>query len=99
MTPRTFRLTTPLMHGDDVRDFQILLNRRFEAWRIGRRVGVDSAYGNETRDAAMQVCVGLGIVAGTAMAHGVLPELRIKLRHPSRRTADELARSKSAAAK
>src|SRR3954464_15094011 len=99
MSTRTFRLSSPHMHGDDIRDFQIVLNRRFEAWRIGRRVGVDSEYGMETRDAAMQVCVGLGIVAGTEMAHGVLPELRIKLRHPGRRTPEEMARAKSAAAR
>jgi hypothetical protein len=99
MTPRTFRVTSPHMSGDDVREFQMLLNRRFKAWRIGRRVGVDSVYGKETREAAMQVCVGLGIVAATAMAHGVVPELRTKFRHPARRTPDELKRSKSAAAK
>jgi hypothetical protein len=100
MTPsRTFRLTSPQMHGDDVRDFQQLLNRRFAAWRIGRRVNVDSDYGKDTRDAAMQVCVGLGIVAATAMAHGVLPDLRTKVRHPGRRTPEEIERSRSAAAK
>jgi hypothetical protein len=83
------------MHGDDIREFQILLNRRFAAWRIGRRVGVDGKYGKDTREAAMQVCAGLGIIAATAMAHGVMPELRTKLRHPGKRTPEEISHSRS----
>ena len=98
-TTRTFSLTSPHMTGDDVREFQLLLNRRFAAWRIGRRVDVDVDYGKDTRDAAAQVCIGLGIVPETAMAHGVTPDLRIKLRHPKRRTPEEIARSNGPAAK
>ena len=44
----------------------------------------------------MQVCVGLGIIAATAMAHGVMPELRTKLRNPAKRSDDEKQLSKTA---
>ena len=83
------------MSGDDIRDFQVLLNHRFKAWKIGRQVGVDGSYGKDTREAAMQVCVGLGIIAATAMAHGVMPELRTKLRNPAKRSDDEKQLSKT----
>lgn len=98
-TSRTFALSSPHMEGEDVREFQRLLNHRFAAWKIGRRVVVDGDYGGDTRDAAMQVCVGLGIVAETAMSQGVTPELRIKMRHPRRRTPQEISRSQGPAAK
>ena len=87
------------MSGDDVRDFQRLLNHRFAAWKIGRQVAVDGDYGKDTREAATQVCIGLGIVPETAMEHGVTPELRIKLRHPDRRTPNEIERARGAEAK
>jgi hypothetical protein len=86
------------MGGEDVRDFQVLLNARFAAWQIGRRVDVDSAYGKDTRDATLQVCIGLGI-ATEALSHGLEPELRIKIRHPRRRTDEEIRRSNGPAAK
>lgn len=96
---RTFVLRSPHMTGDDVREFQRQLNRRFEAWKIGRRVRVDGDYGKDTRDAVLQVCVGLGITAETAMSNGLEPELRIKIRHPERRTRSEIERSMGRAAK
>jgi hypothetical protein len=97
-TSRTFALRSPHMAGEDVRDFQRLLNRRFAAWKIGRRVAVDGDYGDDTREATRQVCHGLGIDEG-AMQNGVSPELRTKIRHPEKRTDAELARSRSAEVK
>jgi len=88
--PRTFRLQSPLMRGRDVAAFQKLLNERFALWDIDKRVDTDGEYGPITRRAARQVVYGLGI-SGTELAHGVTPQLRAKLRTPSRRTADELA--------
>jgi hypothetical protein len=88
--PRTFRLQSPLMRGRDIAAFQQLLNERFAAWSIDKRVDVDGEYGPMTRRAARQAVYALGI-SGTELAHGVTPELRIKLRRPSRRTPDEVA--------
>jgi hypothetical protein len=89
-TPRTFRLQSPLMHGKDVAAFQQLLNARFKGWDIDKRIDVDGEYGSITRRAARQVAYGLGI-SGTELAHGITPELRTKLRAPSRRSRTEVA--------
>ncbi|MGZ4271638.1 MAG: hypothetical protein ACXVSX_20830, partial [Solirubrobacteraceae bacterium] len=89
-TPRTFRLESPLMRGRDIAAFQQLLNERFAGWSIDKRVDVDGEYGPMTRRAARQAVYALGI-AGAELAHGVTPELRMKLRRPSRRTPDEVA--------
>ena len=89
-TPRTFRLESPLMRGRDIAAFQQLLNERFAGWSIDKRVDVDGEYGPMTRRAARQAVYALGI-SGTELAHGVTPELRSKLRRPSRRTPDEVA--------
>ena len=89
-TPRTFRLESPPMRGRDVAAFQQLLNERFAGWSIDKRIDVDGEYGPMTRRAARQAVYALGI-SGTELAHGVTPELRSKLRRPSRRTPDEVA--------
>jgi hypothetical protein len=99
MPPRTFTLDSPHMTGDDIRQFQSLLNERFENWEIGKRIGTDGDYGSETRIAARQVCKALGILHEHAMKHGVTPELRIKIRNPDKRTEVEIERSKSGAIK
>jgi hypothetical protein len=88
--PRTFRLESPLMRGRDIAAFQQLLNERFAAWSVDKRIDVDGEYGPITRRAARQAVYALGI-SGTELAHGVTPELRTKLRRPSRRSPDEVA--------
>jgi hypothetical protein len=88
--PRTFRLESPLMRGRDIAAFQQLLNERFAGWNVDKRIDVDGEYGPITRRAARQAVYALGI-SGSELAHGVTPELRSKLRRPSRRTPDELA--------
>ena len=88
--PRTFRLESPPMRGRDVAAFQRLLNERFAAWSIDKRIDVDGEYGPITRRAARQAVYALGI-SGTELGHGVTPELRTKLRRPSRRSPVEVA--------
>src|SRR5215217_998702 len=97
--PRTFKLTSPLMTGPDVRDFQRALNKRFAAWKINRSVVEDGDYGTETRTAARHVCRGLGIKVEAAMRHGATPELRRKIDDPKLRALEEIARGKSPTAK
>jgi hypothetical protein len=99
VTARTFVLRPGHMTGDDVGEFQRELNSRYEAWDIAKRIRVDNDYGDDTRDAAREVCTGLGIDHRTAMEHGVTPELRIKIRHPDRRTPAEIHRSEGHGAK
>jgi hypothetical protein len=50
--PRTFRLESSLMRGRDVAAFQQLLNERFAAWSVDKRIDVDGEYGPMTRRAA-----------------------------------------------
>ena len=88
--PRTFRLASPAMRGRDIAAFQRLLNERFAAWNIDKRIDVDGEYGPITRRAARQAVYALGM-SGTELAHGVTPELRTKLRRPSGRSPDEVA--------
>jgi hypothetical protein len=92
MSNRTFKLSSPLMQGDDVAYFQRTLNERFHSWDVGFYLEVDGAYGSLTRSATERVMYGLGI-ARRELDHGVTPQLRIKLRHPDQRSHPELARA------
>jgi murein DD-endopeptidase MepM/ murein hydrolase activator NlpD len=93
--PRTFRLTKPeLMHGRDVKAFQQLVNARFAAWAIAGRIGEDGVYGIETRHAAHQVALGLGLTSAD-YAHGITPAMRSLMRNPRRRTPEQLKRARA----
>jgi lysozyme len=95
MSDRTFTLSTPLMRGDDVRGFQEDLNFRFDAWDVGKRLELDGEYRRSTRDAAQEVCQGLGIDPEAALEHGVTPALRVRIRHPETRSPEEVERSRA----
>jgi hypothetical protein len=77
---RTFLLTTPAQHGEDIRELQQELNRRLEHWGIKLRVKTDGVYGVATKRAAMTVAYGLGIDRSD-FADGVQPDTRSKIRH------------------
>jgi GH25 family lysozyme M1 (1,4-beta-N-acetylmuramidase) len=94
MAARTFKLGSTLIEGADVRSFQADLNFRYGAWDIGKRLELDGEYRAATRDAVREVCRGLGIDHHAALQHAVTPELRIRIRHPERRTTEELERSR-----
>ncbi len=91
--PRTFRLVTPRMSGEDVRAFQRELNQRFEAWGIGKQIALNGNYCPRTRHAARQVARGLGI-APAECERGFTPALRGIIRTPSRRTPQQLERAR-----
>jgi murein DD-endopeptidase MepM/ murein hydrolase activator NlpD len=80
MSDRTFRVESPHMQGDDIRQWQKTLNRQFGTWKVNFGVVVDGDYGVATRDATATVLYGLGI-ARAAMKEGVPPKLRIKVRN------------------
>lgn len=77
--PRTFRLISPHMRGDDIKSWQQILNKQFDNWGVNFHVQVDGDYGVETRDASATVLHGLGIKV-IEMKDGITPELRIKVR-------------------
>ena len=90
---RTFRLTDPLMRGRDVKAFQRVLNKRFAAWKIDKRIDVDGRYGTDTKRAARQAAYGLGITDANELGP-VTPALRALIRTPSRRTAQQVERAR-----
>ena len=90
---RTFRLTNPPLHGRDVKAFQRVLNERFAAWKIDKRLVVDGRYGTETKRAARQAAYGLGITDANELGP-VTPALRALIRTPSRRTARQVERAR-----
>ena len=67
---RIFKVTSPLMHGADVRKWQKILNAQFDEWKIDFQIPVDGDYTVETRDASKMVVYGLGIKP-VATKHGV----------------------------
>jgi hypothetical protein len=91
---RTFRIQSPAMTGEDIRAFQRVINERYRRWGVSKRVGEDGEYGSITRLAVRQVCHGLGL-AKADYPGGVTPELQLRVRMPSRRSPDELARARA----
>lgn len=90
---RTFRIQSPHMTGDDIRAFQRVINERYRRWGVAKRIDEDGEYGSVTRLAVRQVCHGLGL-AKADYPGGVTRELRIRVRTPSRRSPEELARAR-----
>lgn len=91
---RTFRLQSPNMTGDDIRAFQRVINERYRRWGVAKQIDEDGEYGSLTRLAVRQVCHGLGL-AKADYPGGVTPELRMRVRTPSRRSPEELARARA----
>ena len=77
--PRTFVVTSPHMTGGDVRAWQRTLKKQFDEWEVAYPLAIDGDYGVITRDASATVLYGLGI-RRIAIAHGVTPALRAKVR-------------------
>ena len=87
------------MRGDDIRGFQQDLNFRFGAWDIGKRLEPDGDYSRSTRDAAREVCRGSGWTPTPSSRTASRPRCVIRIRHPEKRTDEEVARSHSSEAR
>lgn len=79
--PRTFVVQSPHMRGKDIETWQIDMRGEFERMQIDFPILVDGDYGIASRDACASLCTALGIIHGKAMAKGVTPFLRAKIRH------------------
>jgi murein DD-endopeptidase MepM/ murein hydrolase activator NlpD len=79
--PRTFKVTSPHMKGDDIAEFQKMLKAQFATWKVNYPLAIDGDYGVATRAACASVCHGLGMIASEMMQHGVTPALRTKIRN------------------
>lgn len=95
MSTRTFKVQSPHMKGDDVRNWQREVKTIFASIDIDCPIDIDGDYGVASRAYTASLCYALGINAEEAMKNGVTPELRIKLRH-KRLTSTEKARMESA---
>lgn len=93
-TPRTFKLTSPHMRGDDIRSWQSEVRAQFSSMDITCPIGVDGDYDAATRAFTASLCHALGIYANVAMVDGVTPELRSKIRNRDL-TSNETARMNS----
>jgi hypothetical protein len=82
VSDRTFIIESPHMRGDDIKQWQRTLNRQMRTWDVDYELEADGDYGLLTRSLTASVCHGLGLASATeAMAHGVTPALRMKLRN------------------
>jgi hypothetical protein len=86
---RTFKLGSKPMKGDDIHAWQVHLNRQLRKLKIDHEVAVDGEYGGETSRWSKRVLYALGLTSGKWA--GVTPEMRIKARHPGKRTRAELS--------
>jgi hypothetical protein len=90
MPGELYKLVTPNMKGTMIHAFQASLNSTFAGWKVPKTIDVDSEYGEETARAAHQVCHGLGLNP-QSYRNGMTPGVRIKIRHPEKRTSVEIA--------
>jgi hypothetical protein len=91
VSPRTFKLDTPLMEGEDIQSWQDWVGEKFAAWNINYPIDVDGIYGQGTRAATASLMRAWGVDSATeAMATGLTPWWRTKLRD-GRRTPEETA--------
>lgn len=88
MSSRTFRIAQPFMRGDDVGNWQRVLNAQLEDWNIDHRIKIDKVYGLATRSLTATVLHGMGIAQET-MEDGITPTLRLKVRNKQRDFIEE----------
>lgn len=86
-TARTFKIGDGPVEGRDVKLWQETLNDQLRRWGAEKLLEVDGEYGIATRSFTSKVLYGLGIPQ-SSMAHGVTPELRIKVRNRRLSAAD-----------
>jgi len=80
--PRTFKVGHTTMSGDDVKGWQQDVKKLFKSMGIDCPIKDDGTYGQATRGFTASLCRAFGLEsAERAMADGVTPELRIKLRN------------------
>jgi murein DD-endopeptidase MepM/ murein hydrolase activator NlpD len=97
MSDRTFVVGRKAMRGDDVKAWQADVNRLFKSMNIDSPLKVDGIYGVGTRSVTASLCRAMGLQsAERAMAQGVTPELRIKLRNKNLTAAEKQRRDSKA---
>lgn len=90
MSHRVFKVTSPLMEGNDIKEWQHDLNRILAKWDMDLRLQEDGIYGVGTRSVTASICHANGFEAGKLMAEGVTPWLRTKVRNYRRSAAEKV---------
>lgn len=94
--PRTFVLKKPRMKGDDVKAWQQTIKTVFKReFNMNCPIKADGIYGPSSRSYSEELCKSMGL-SNTAMANGVTPELRSKLRNDTCSAAEKKVRSSKA---
>lgn len=83
--PRTLHMTSPPMHGKDVKDLQAALNLWSHAHGVGRRVVVDGRYGDATRHLLGVVGYSMGLRSWDASKNTIRLVYHPWLRNPAQR--------------
>ncbi|MDP2712317.1 MAG: M23 family metallopeptidase [Solirubrobacteraceae bacterium] len=89
--PRTFKITSPHMRGDDIKAWQREIKHEFSRMDINCPIVADGIYGVATRAYNASLCHAIGMIAGDVMSKGITPELRTRIRN-RRLTAYERTR-------
>lgn len=90
--PRTFKVDSPAMRGDDIEGWQRELRDRFTTWNIPYAIAADGLYGPATRSATKSFMRAWGVDdTDQALDGGLTPAWRTKLRHDDRTKAEQAA--------
>jgi murein DD-endopeptidase MepM/ murein hydrolase activator NlpD len=89
---RTFQVKEPLMKGKDIKDWQQRIKGLFKKMNLDCPIKPDGVYGHHTRTYSAALCQAMGLNATKAMASGVTPELRTKLRNGDLTAAEKKVR-------
>lgn len=87
--PRTFKLDSKLMKGEDVKQWQKDVKLLFRKLDIHCPLVVDGVYAQATRSFTASLCEAYGLISKTVMKDGVTPELRTKLRNKDLNKAEK----------
>ena len=78
---RTFVVANPHMRGDDITRWQKEIAHEFLRMDIVCPIKADGVWGVASRAYCASLCHALGMRATSVMAHGVTPDLRIRIRN------------------
>jgi murein DD-endopeptidase MepM/ murein hydrolase activator NlpD len=84
--PRTFKIQSPYMHGDDIREFQKQIKGIARSWDVHIPLEVDGVYGMATRSFMKTICFALGFTHDQ-LDNGVTPWVRTLTRNPDERSS------------
>lgn len=82
-TARTFKVQSPLMHGDDIKNWQNDVHKMFKTIGITVPLQVDGKYGQVTRSRSRALAAAFGIPSDSVAKTGLTPAFRERLKKAS----------------